>query len=136
MIKVRYSAVDGYRARTHRFATLAGAQRYAHERVGAHPEVGCGYAVSGDGVGRVRVEGCTLAALFPDEATPQLSREDNDYISREDAAEIEAERYFATGTYYRPQMGPTVPRQFTCTCSSYQLQQVGCDCHHHDEIPF
>jgi hypothetical protein len=62
-ITVRYSAVDGFR-KTRTFKTLAGARKFAVERVGSNPELGRTYAVSFDGIGKVEVEGCTVAELF------------------------------------------------------------------------
>ena len=50
--------------------TLAGARRYAADRVGEAPELGLGYAVSDDGVGTIRCSGCTLVELFPALAPP------------------------------------------------------------------
>lgn len=64
-IVVSTQAVDGYRA-TRQFATLADARKYAHDRVGAHPEFGTGYAVSSDGIVTVSVMGASLADLFPE----------------------------------------------------------------------
>ncbi len=63
-ITIRYTSCDRV-SETRRYLTLAGAQRYAHGRVGEHPELGGWYAVSGDGVGKVTVTGITLARLFP-----------------------------------------------------------------------
>ena len=63
-IKVVYRSIDRF-YEVRRFKTLEGARRYAHKRVGAHPEVGYGYAVSGDGVGKVTVTGAALHELFP-----------------------------------------------------------------------
>lgn len=65
-IKVRYRSVDRF-SKTATFKTLKGAQRFAHKWVGETPEVGTyyNYAVSGDGVGRVTVEGATMRELFP-----------------------------------------------------------------------
>lgn len=63
-ITVRYNAIDGY-SKTGRFKTLAGARRFAQQYVGEHPDMGSGYAVSFDGVGKVTVRGASLAALFP-----------------------------------------------------------------------
>ena len=34
--------------------------------VGAHPEIGSTYAVSGDGVGKVTCQGVSLSELFPE----------------------------------------------------------------------
>jgi hypothetical protein len=65
-IKITYQACDGFVCRK-AFKTLAGAQRYAQRMIGRHPEIGCGYAVSGDGIGTIRVQGATLAEIFPTE---------------------------------------------------------------------
>lgn len=63
-IRVHYNSID--RARQHRdFRTIDGARRYAQRWVGEYPEIGPSYAVSGDGIGKIRVTGCTLADLFP-----------------------------------------------------------------------
>lgn len=63
-ITVTYEATDGYRDRRS-FKTLVGAQRYAQKWVGAHPEKSdLGYAVSGDGIGKVTVRGGTIEELF------------------------------------------------------------------------
>ena len=48
-----------------KFDTLASARAYAHRYVGTHPDIGRHYAVSHDGIVTVRVEGATLADLFP-----------------------------------------------------------------------
>ena len=64
MITLRYIAIDGYR-QTRRFKTLAGACKYAHERMGTHPNLGAWYAVTDDGVGTLYADGVTLEALFP-----------------------------------------------------------------------
>lgn len=63
-IVVRYVSIDGWRA-TRRFKTLRGARAFAQRYVGAHPEIGSCYAVSGDGVGKITAEGCSLRELFP-----------------------------------------------------------------------
>lgn len=63
-IRVRYQSIDRFR-KTAKFKTLKGAQRFAHDWVGEHPEIGSHYAVSGDGVGKITVTGATLAELFP-----------------------------------------------------------------------
>ena len=63
-ITVRFSTIDRYReSRT--FATLAGARSYAQRKIGAHPEMGSGYAVSAWGDAKVTVSGCSLDDLFP-----------------------------------------------------------------------
>ena len=63
-ITVRYAAVDGYRV-SRKFTSIAGARKFAARYIGNNPDTfGGSYAVSDDGVGTVRVEGCTLAKLF------------------------------------------------------------------------
>jgi hypothetical protein len=64
MITVTYVSVDNVRKRR-QFKTLTGASRWAREWIGNHPEIGMGYAVSGDGVGTIYVSGATLEQLFP-----------------------------------------------------------------------
>ncbi len=61
LVTVSYASVDGV-TDTRKFKTLAGAQRYAVDRVGQHPEMGHNYAASGDG--KVSVKGATLKELF------------------------------------------------------------------------
>jgi hypothetical protein len=73
-IAVRYSAVDGF-SKSRTFKTLAGARKFAQGYVGAHPEIGLGYAVAGDGVGKVTVRGCKLAALFGEDVAPAAAPE-------------------------------------------------------------
>ena len=63
-IQVAYHAVDEYRE-TRFYKTLKGAQRYAQRMVGAHPEMGGNYAISGDGIGKV-TSNIPLRELFPD----------------------------------------------------------------------
>jgi hypothetical protein len=63
-IKVSYRSIDRY-SQTRRFKTLAGAQKHAQKWIGETPEIGWGYAVSGDGIGRIMVTGATLYELFP-----------------------------------------------------------------------
>ena len=65
MIIVRYSTVDGV-DENKTFKHIGQARQYAHHWIGATPEVGRGYAVSGDGVGKITVDGATLKDLFPD----------------------------------------------------------------------
>jgi len=64
-IIVRYSSIDGA-SYTRTYTTLKGARKFAHEWIGAHPEIGTSYAVSFDGVGKITVSGATLAELFPE----------------------------------------------------------------------
>jgi len=69
MIAIRYRTVDGANVRR-TFQTINGARRFAHKWVGAHPEIGTRYAISGDGVGKITCEGCSLDDLFPAPPAP------------------------------------------------------------------
>jgi hypothetical protein len=69
MIKVKYSSIDGGRV-SRSFKTLKGARKFAQHWVGKNPEIGSSYAVSGDGIGKIEVDGCPLADLFGDERDP------------------------------------------------------------------
>jgi len=97
-IKVRYSSVDRY-SKTRTFKTLKFARKFAIDWIGRYPEIGIGYAVSGDGVGKITVSGTSLASLFGEEPTPdpvgsdEMSAEEG--AARYDAYDcgaIEAER--------------------------------------------
>ena len=71
-ITVRYSAIDGAK-QTKKFSDLEAARAFAVEMVGENPEMGSMYAISGDGIGKVVVEGISLADLFfPRQAHPVL----------------------------------------------------------------
>lgn len=63
-IRVRYESIDRF-SKTRRFKTLAGAQKFAQKYVGETPELGSFYAVSGDGIGKVTCDGCSVRDLFP-----------------------------------------------------------------------
>lgn len=91
-ITVTYRSVDGH-TDTRKFKTVAGAARFAVERVGQHPEMGRDYAASGDGIGTVRVSGATLAELFaprpaPAPATPREDREIWRRVKREEPEKV------------------------------------------------
>jgi len=95
-IIVRYNSVDRYSERR-TFKTLKFARRYAHKWIGEHPEIGCGYAVSGDGIGKITVDGATLDDLFgPEKSAPlesgEMSQEEWEYRCEGEAAAIEAEK--------------------------------------------
>lgn len=64
VIRVRYTSIDRWTS-VKAYKTLSGARKFAQLWVGQHPEIGTTYAVSGDGIGKISVEGCTLADLFP-----------------------------------------------------------------------
>jgi hypothetical protein len=67
MIKIRYSAVDGFSKRKS-FKSLKGARKYAIGMLGKYPSFGSYYAVSDDGVGKIEViEGVKLRDLFGDD---------------------------------------------------------------------
>ncbi len=66
MIKLRFETLDGISKRK-TFKTLKGAQKFTWNWVGKDAELGSYYAISADGVVKVRVEGgsgCTLLQLF------------------------------------------------------------------------
>lgn len=65
-IHVRYRSLDRC-SKSRKFKTLAGAQRFAQKWVGETPEISetFGYAVSGDGIGKITVSGCDIKKLFP-----------------------------------------------------------------------
>lgn len=71
-ITVRYSSIDRF-SKSRSFKTIDGARRWARYWVGNHPEIGSGYAVSGDGVGKITVRGCTLDELFAAPAAAPVS---------------------------------------------------------------
>lgn len=83
MIKVRYTSVDRVRT-TKKFKTLEGARKFAHHWVGEHPEIGFSYAVSGDGIGKIEVDGVSLRELFPERDTPSGSG--GEHVERDAAA--------------------------------------------------
>lgn len=63
-IRTIYTSVDGYReAKTH--LTINAARNWAARWVGQTPEVGTTYAIAGDGIGKITVQGCTIQELFP-----------------------------------------------------------------------
>ena len=66
-IRVTLRSVDGFR-KSRSFKSIKGARAFAQSYVGKHPTIGSGYAVSDDGVATIYVSGCTLAALFSDQA--------------------------------------------------------------------
>ena len=51
-ITIRYSSIDGY-SETRHYQTLKGAHRWADEMLGDCFEIGTGYAISGDGIGKI-----------------------------------------------------------------------------------
>jgi len=63
-ISLSFTTID-YAHETAKFKTLAGAQKWAHARIGAHPEIGGYYAVSGSGSAKITARGCSYEELFP-----------------------------------------------------------------------
>ena len=127
MIKVRYSAVDGFSKRKS-FKSLKGARKYAIEMLGKYPSFGSYYAVSDDGVGKIEViSGCKLRDLFGDEPGAPLDWEAEAFevYERERAAreraEIEAEAEKMNRVL-------RAHRVAGCVCSEQQLNLVGCGC--------
>ena len=74
MIKIKYSSVDGRGSKWRSFKTLGRARVFAQYWVGKNPDIGSTCAVSGDGIGKIEVQGAKLADLFGDEkkAEPDL----------------------------------------------------------------
>jgi len=131
MIKIRYSAVDGFN-KVKSFKTLKGARKYAQEMLGKYPSFGSYYAVSDDGVGKIEVlgVGCKLRDLFgdeggnPDPVIDELEASYEEELRAEEARELaqikaEAAEYDKVMRAYRAA---------GCTCSDQQLNLVGCDC--------
>lgn len=64
-IRVIYSSVDGF-LDWEDFKLIEDASQWARDWIGDHPEIGRhGYAVSGDGIGKIEVVGAQIADLFP-----------------------------------------------------------------------
>jgi len=63
-VHVSYSSIDNFH-RTRSFKTLENAQNFAQKWIGETPEFGTGYAISDDGIGKITVNGATIAELFP-----------------------------------------------------------------------
>lgn len=80
VIKVRYSSVDSRGGKWRSFKTLKRARIFAQHWIGKYPEIGSTYAVSGDGIGKIEVQGAKLADLFGDEkpATPSSPADEPD----------------------------------------------------------
>lgn len=64
IIKVKRTSCDGARDKR-TFKSLQRARAYAQYYAGKHPEMGSTYAISGDGIVKIEVDGCTLRDLFP-----------------------------------------------------------------------
>lgn len=63
-IQLHYWSVDGVHKHEN-FSTLEEAQTWAQDWIGRYPEIGRGYAISGDGIGKITARGCSLQELFP-----------------------------------------------------------------------
>lgn len=149
-IQLRYSAVDGYTEKR-TFSTIAGAQRYAHKAIGAHPEIGSMYAVSGDGIGKIvilrtgKFYPFTLAELFPSNEPVSQPRGYRSYEQMQgdcgqdwdDENETHAadRAYLAAPKVELNSNGLPLHRTLGCTCSVTQLERVGCDCELTNKMP-
>ena len=126
MIKIRYSAVDGFN-KLKSFKTLKGARKYAIEMLGKYPSFGSYYAVSDDGVGKIEViEGVKLRDLFGDEGGDELKM-----MSDDEAMEAAFEAFQLAQQERVMAEENKVLRAYRaagCTCSEQQLNLVGCDC--------
>ncbi len=68
-IVITATSVDG-EPKTRRYSSLSPkAIAFAHAMVGESPEVGSNYAVSGDGVSKITIEGASIRDLFPEDGT-------------------------------------------------------------------
>ena len=83
-ITLRYRTVDRY-SETRKFKTLKGAMKYAHTKLGAHPDTSgtFGYAVSHYGDAKLSVEGVALSVLFPPPASPEPPSAEDEYRAGE-----------------------------------------------------
>lgn len=63
-IVIHHEAIDGAKG-FKKFNDLKWARQEAQKWVGKHPEIGSTYAVSGDGIVKVMVEGAALSEIFP-----------------------------------------------------------------------
>lgn len=68
-ITIHLKSSDGYNATRH-FKTLAGARKFAREKMGQYYDIGSWYAVSGSGTLRMTAEGATLEALLAQDPKP------------------------------------------------------------------
>ena len=94
-IKLTYRSIDRV-SKSARFKTLESAQKFAARYVGETPEIGRGYAVSGDGIGKITWVGCTSDQLFPKTAEHQ-PRQDDDYDHDPDEGRTEPrDHYYQT----------------------------------------
>lgn len=114
-ITVTYRSIDRVRI-TRGFKTLPGARRFALKWVGTSYEIGCGYAVSYDGIGKITVKGVTLAALFGTEPAAEPAHLDEQTVY--EIAEAEKNR---------------IRRLRGCRCCDQTLYRIGCDCGAEDE---
>lgn len=64
-IFVIYTSLDG--AHRSRFCeSIEEARMFAHHWIGERPAIGCNYAISDDGIGKIEVAGASLRDLFPE----------------------------------------------------------------------
>jgi hypothetical protein len=129
MITIVYTSIDRVR-KVRKFKTLAGARKFALDWVGPQDVVGGGYAVSDDGVGKVTWDGVTRRELFggdtPTEQEIESAQDATWAAEMREQAEYEREWIIAEAEKLDRLSRPA--RDPRCTCSDYQLTQVGCDC--------
>lgn len=101
-IQVRYQSIDGARD-SRSYKGIEAARAFAVKMVGAHPEMGSHYAVSGDGIGKIMVSGISLAELFGQEVASD-GYDEHGYPIGYESPEAEEARY------YREQMEAAHPR--------------------------
>lgn len=65
MIEIDYQTIDSYHI-NRKYKSMKSARRFAQEVMGVNPDMGRGYAVSNDGVGVLRCQGCKISELFGD----------------------------------------------------------------------
>jgi len=129
MIKVRYTTIDRVnKLRT--FKTLKGARKFAMDWVGPQDVEGGSYAVSDDGVGKITWQGVTRRELFGDGSPTQweIEAEQDAALEKAMREEAEAERAWIEKEAEKLSAMDRPSRDPRCTCSDYQLIQVGCDC--------
>lgn len=78
-IKVTYTATDGH-TKTKTYKTQKAAHKFAAHWIGEHPEMAPDYAVSGDGVGKITVEGLTIEELFAAPTVAKASKPKREFV--------------------------------------------------------
>lgn len=68
MIKITRTSSDSASKSTHKYKTVKGARKFADEWLGSNFEISesFGYAISGDGITKLTIEGATWGELYPE----------------------------------------------------------------------